>query len=128
MDKRVVLLEDNKLCLELMEEILLDEGYHVIPINHYEAVANIIEFGPQLILLDIRLSDGYGHLLCGALKANTATNHIPVILVSCADTLEKIANECHADNFLSKPFDLQSLLHLVKRYVLPDTHTIPHFE
>jgi len=128
MNKRVVLLEDNKQCLELMEEILSDEGYHVIPINHYEGIDDIMEFGPQLILMDIRLSNGYGHLLCEDLKANAATNHIPVILVSGADNLEKIANDCHADNFLSKPFDLQNLLHLVKKYVLPDRHVLPRFE
>jgi DNA-binding response OmpR family regulator len=126
MNKRVLVLEDNKQSLELIEEILAGEGYHVISFSHYESVENIIDFGPQLILLDIRLSDGYGHLLCQELKADPASQSIPVILVSAADNLEKIAKECRADDFLRKPFDLNALLEKVKHYLV-DTDIAPLF-
>ncbi len=117
MRKRVLLLEDNKQSLDLIEEILSDEGYHVIAFDHYEPVDNIVDFDPQLILLDIRLSDGYGHLLCQDLKNDVRTKEIPVILVSGAGNLEKIARDSHADDFLPKPFDLQDLVEIVKRYI-----------
>jgi two-component system phosphate regulon response regulator PhoB len=126
MNKRILVLEDNKQSLDLIEEILSGEGYHVIGFNHYESVDNIVDFGPQLILLDIRLSDGYGHLLCEDLKADPKTNHIPVILVSAADNLEKIARECHADDFLSKPFDMIALLQMVKQHLV-DTDIASQF-
>jgi CheY-like chemotaxis protein len=116
MSKRVLLLEDNKESLELIEEILTEEGYHVIAFDHYESVDHIIDFAPELILLDIRLSDGYGHLLCEDLKNDPKTKNTPVILVSGAGNLEKIARDCRADNFLSKPFDLEDLIQLVKQY------------
>ena len=118
MNKRVLVLEDNKQSLDLIEEILAGEGYHVMAFNHYESVDNIFYFGPQLILLDIRLSDGYGHLLCEDLKADPATQSIPVILISAADNLEKIARDCHADDFLPKPFDMNDLLQKVKYYIV----------
>jgi DNA-binding response OmpR family regulator len=117
MNKRILLLEDEKDILELIQEILEEEGYNVIAFNHYESVEEIIEFAPQLILLDIRLSNGYGHLLCGDLKANPKTSHIPVILVSGAGNLEKIARDYNADNFLAKPFDMEDLIGMVKQYV-----------
>jgi DNA-binding response OmpR family regulator len=117
MRKRVLLLEDNKQSLDLIEEILSDEGYHVIAFDHYESVDNIVDFDPQLILLDIRLSDGYGHLLCQDLKNDARTKEIPVILVSGAGNLEKIARDSHADDFLPKPFDLKDLVEIVKRYI-----------
>lgn len=116
MSKRVLLLEDNKASVELIEEVLIEEGFHVIAFHHYETVNNIVDFAPQLILLDIRLSNGYGHILCKDLKADARTNHIPVILISASNNLEKIAKECHADNFLSKPFDLKDLIQLAKQY------------
>jgi len=116
MRKRVLLLEDNKQSLDLIEEILSEEGYHVIAFDHYESVDNIHDFAPQLILLDIRLSNGYGHLLCVDLKNDPRTKEIPVILVSGADNLEKIARDSHADDFLAKPFDLKDLVQLVKKY------------
>jgi DNA-binding response OmpR family regulator len=116
MSKRVLLLEDNKESLDLIEEILTEEGYHVIAFDHYESVDHIIDFAPELILLDIRLSDGYGHLLCEDLKNDPKTKNTPVILVSGAGNLEKIARDCHADDFLSKPFDLEDLIQMVKLY------------
>ena len=116
MSKRVLLLEDNKESLDLIEEILTEEGYHVIAFDHYESVDHIIDFAPELILLDIRLSDGYGHLLCEDLKNDPKTKNTPVILVSGAGNLEKIARDCRADDFLSKPFDLVDLVQMVKQY------------
>jgi len=116
MSKRVLLLEDNRESLDLIEEILTEEGYHVIAFDHYESVDHIIDFAPELILLDIRLSDGYGHLLCEDLKNDPKTKNTPVILVSGAGNLEKIAHDCRADDFLAKPFDLEDLVQMVKQY------------
>jgi DNA-binding response OmpR family regulator len=116
MSKRILLLEDEEKILELIQEILEAEGYNVIAFKHYESVEEIIEFAPELILLDIRLSDGYGHLLCEDLKSNPRTSHIPVILVSGADNLEKIAQDYKADNYLSKPFSVDELVNMVKQY------------
>jgi len=116
MNKRVIVIEDNKEILDLIEEILTEEGYHVMAFNHYESVDDIMDFAPQLILLDIRLSDGYGHLLCEELKANPKAKNIPVILVSAADNLEKIAKDSQADDFLSKPFSVEDLIKIVKQY------------
>ena len=116
MSKRILLLEDEKNILDTIQEILEGEGYSVIAFNHYESVEAIIEFAPELILLDIRLSNGYGHLLCQDLKSNPLTADVPVILVSGADNLEKIAQDYKADNFLSKPFNLNDLISMVKLY------------
>ena len=116
MEKRILVLEDDRAILELMELTLESEGYCVIGINHFEPLEYIIEFGPDIILLDIRLSDGYGHLLCQDLKANPVTAKIPVILVSGADNLETIAKNSRANDYLCKPFNADDLLNLVKEY------------
>jgi DNA-binding response OmpR family regulator len=121
MNKRVVVLEDEKAILELMEIALEEEGFDVIAINHHEPMEYLIDFDPQLILLDIRLSNGYGHTLCEDLKANPETSMIPVILVSGADNLSKIANDVKANGFLSKPFNVDELIDCVRLYdVLPE--------
>lgn len=117
MEKRILVLEDDKATLELVELTLESEGYFVIGINHYEPLEYIIEFGPELILLDIRLSDGYGHLLCKDLKANPITAKIPVLLVSGSNNLEAIAKEYQADDYLCKPFNVDELVKIVKEYI-----------
>jgi DNA-binding response OmpR family regulator len=82
-------------------------------------VDDVIEFGAQLIVLDIRLANGYGHLLCKDLKANPSTLKIPVILISGADNLAAIAADCGADAYLQKPFGIPELIAIV-------TETIKH--
>ena len=116
MIKRIIILEDEKDILELMEMALLEEGYEVISLNHHEPLEDLIEFAPELILVDVRLSNGYGHILCHDFKANPVTARIPVILISGADNLAKIAEECEADGFLPKPFSTYDLINLVRRY------------
>jgi two-component system response regulator VicR len=122
MGKLIVVLEDEKAILELMEIALEEEGYDVIAINHHEPMEYFLDFDPQLILLDIRLSNGYGHTLCESLKANPLTSTIPVILVSGAENLVKIAAQCKADGYLSKPFNVDELINCVKQYNVPLAH------
>jgi CheY-like chemotaxis protein len=114
--KRIIILEDDERILELLETILIDEGYYVTAINQYKPLEYLIDFTPDLILLDVRLADGYGHLLCKDLKANPVTSHIPVVLISGSDNLEEIAKECHADSYLSKPFSVEDLVSVVKQF------------
>ena len=116
MIKRIIVLEDEKDILELVEMALQEEGYEVITLNHHAPLEDLIEFAPELILLDVRLSNGYGHILCHDFKANPVTSGIPVILISGADNLAKIAEECEADDYLPKPFNTGDLINLVRRY------------
>ncbi len=116
MSKRILVLEDEEAILKMMEIVLGEQGFDVIGINHYEPLEYLIEFDPQIILLDIRLSNGYGHILCDDLKANPITAEIPVILISGAANLDVIAKEVKADNYLSKPFNVDELLNIVKLY------------
>ena len=114
--KRVMILEDDEDVLGLEEIILMGEGYNVIPFNHYQSPEYMIDFMPEVILLDVRLGDGYGHLLCKELKDNPNTSNIPVILVSGSTNLEHVAEEYFADSYLSKPFNINELVDAVKQY------------
>jgi DNA-binding response OmpR family regulator len=114
MISRILILEDDTHILELMESILEDEGYYTIALDHYLPVEDLMDLSPDLVLLDIRLSNGYGHLLCKDLKANPVTSKIPVVLISGSANLDTIAKECNADGFLNKPFSVEGLISIVK--------------
>ncbi len=116
MNRNVVVIEDDRDILDLIEYILVDEGYNVIGYNRLEQAEKILEQQPSVILLDNRLANGYGKSLCLSLKTNEETKHIPVIMVSASGGLEQIANTCKADAFLAKPFDLEDLVSMVKHY------------
>lgn len=116
MGKRIMILEDDEELLKFEEIILMEEGYNVIPLNHYLSLEYLIEFLPEIILLDVRLGDGYGHLLCKELKNNPNTVNIPVILISGSTNLKELSEEYKANSFLSKPFDINDLVELVKQF------------
>jgi DNA-binding response OmpR family regulator len=116
MNKNVVVIEDDRDILDMIQYILADEGYNVSGSRHLEPVEDILEKQPSVILLDNRLADGYGNTLCLSLKSDDRTKHIPVIMVSASGGLAEIAAKCKADAFLPKPFDLEDLVKIVKHY------------
>ena len=119
MNKNVVVIEDDRDILDMIQYILADEGYNVSGFWHLEPMERIIEKNPSVILLDNRLGDGFGNTLCLSLKTNEETKHIPVVIVSASGGLEQIALKCNADAFLAKPFDLEDLIKIVKYYSDP---------
>lgn len=116
MKKRIIIIEDDLDVLDMMQYILTDEGYDTVGYSTIEGVKTVAEQRPALILLDNRLSNGYGNALCLSLKSDPATGHIPIILVSAAIDLEQIVVDCKADGYLKKPFNISDLTDLTKLY------------
>ena len=116
MKKLIVVIEDDRDILDLIQYILIEEGYKVIGYDRIERIESIIAKQPSLILLDNRLADGYGNTLCLELKSHVLGKNIPVILVSASGNLGQVAKACGADGILQKPFDLAELIAIVKRY------------
>jgi len=71
------------------------QGYHLALANH-----------PDLILLDVRMPDMDGYTACRLLKANPATQDIPVIFLSGADADEEriMGLSIGGVDYVSKPF------------------------
>ena len=71
---------------------------------------------PHLILLDLRLPKVDGYQVCQTLKGNPITSRIPIIMITALTaTPQKIKGIEHgADDYVSKPFDLDELSARVK--------------
>lgn len=106
MSKNIIVVDDDEDILNIIELILVEAGYHVRAVSDIVSFYNIHEFKPDLILLDDWLADGYGSKLCLDLKRNPLASNIPVILISAKNDLPDISKNCLADDFISKPFDL----------------------
>jgi two-component system phosphate regulon response regulator PhoB len=115
--KKVIVIEDNRDILDLMQYILEDEGYEVISSMDGSVLGNVEQHEPALIVLDNSLTTEKGSSLCRTLKSNPSTAKYPVILVSAMNELEDIAKECQADAYLPKPFDINELVAVVKQYI-----------
>jgi CheY-like chemotaxis protein len=115
MSKKVLIIEDDEAIVDVMTFILEDAGYEVISSSGSSALKDVHETKPAVILMDNRLTDGYGEDFCRSFKQNPATSHFRVVLISANSDIEQLAQGSFADAFLKKPFEITQLVELVNR-------------
>lgn len=117
MDKRILVVEDDHAIVEVVKIILEGEGYSIYTTDNADNIHGvIIESDPHLILLDIWLGGHDGGTIAKLLKSSSSTAHIPIIMTSANNETEKIAKSSGANGFLLKPFTIDELLQVVKKY------------
>ncbi|MGG5821852.1 PleD family two-component system response regulator [Falsiroseomonas sp. HW251] len=108
MTARVLVVDDIAANLRLLEAKLLAEYYEVgVAASGEEALAAVRDWLPDVVLLDVMMPGMDGYEVCRRLKAQSATAHIPVVMVTAlTDQAERVRGlEAGADDFLSKPVD-----------------------
>lgn len=114
--KKILLIDDDPDIRQVMSRMLVNEGYEVDTASRKEeAIQKLANGNPSLILLDVLLSGSDGRDLCRELKAAEKTRHIPVIIVSGHPGAAAQLAECGADDFIAKPFKVQTLLEKLGR-------------
>ena len=114
---RIMVVDDEKRNLSLMEAMLLPLDYEVILAQDgKEALERVRKTPPDLILLDIMMPRMDGFELGKRLKENEETSTIPIVMVTALKEVENRvkALEVGADDFLSKPVDKTELRARVK--------------
>lgn len=116
MKTKVMVVDDDQGILEVIKIILEEEDYEVITIDDGTVVIDKVkEETPAVILLDIWMSGQDGGEITKQLKSSEHTREIPVIMISAKNDTEKVAMESGADDYITKPFDMDILLEKVKR-------------
>ncbi|MFR9611691.1 MAG: response regulator [Rikenellaceae bacterium] len=74
--------------------------------NGAECMETLIDAWCDIVVSDVMMPQMDGYELCSAIKNNTLTSHIPVILLTACSTIdEKIKGlSCGADSYIPKPF------------------------
>lgn len=110
--KHIMVVEDNSAILDVITLILQSEAYNVVGRqNSINLLNEIQKFDPDLIIMDIMLPDADGREVLSMIRLEDSIKHIPVLMISARYTAENLRNEQHTPNgFLSKPFDIDSLL------------------
>lgn len=114
------MVDDDSGVLEAIKIILVDSGFKVktiISTDEFEKV--MTRFKPDLVMLDIWMPKISGEVLCRKIKEDDNLKKIPVVLLSASNRTEKISKKCKADDYLTKPFDMEELIETVKRNLLP---------
>jgi two-component system phosphate regulon response regulator PhoB len=121
MPKKILVIEDDKDIRDTITYALQAEGYEVISSENAKILKTINDIKPDLLLLDNWLtdwkSDANGQQLSRELKTNTATSHIPILIISAVSNIKEIAEAGLADGYLKKPFELDELSALVEKFI-----------
>ncbi len=116
MNKKILVVDDDKDILEPLSLILESEGYAVDAISKGKDVySRIGSFKPDLLLLDIFMSGTDGREICRMLKRNNKNKSLIVIMMSAHPTAEKDSTNIGADDFIAKPFETADLLTLIEK-------------
>ena len=103
---RILLVDDDEDLLILMQRRMESEGFAAKICPNAENITTLIEdWEPDIIILDIHMRGIDGGKVCSKLKHDPYTAEIPVLMLSANDDISKIATECGADGFVSKPFN-----------------------
>lgn len=119
-NRRVLLVDDNLVNLQVLIEALEDEGYELlVAMNGQEALKVAEESNPALILLDINMPVMDGFAACQALKVNELTRDIAIIFLSARDaTNDKVKGlRMGAVDYISKPFQFEEVVARVRTQI-----------
>jgi len=108
----VLVVDDEARNRKLLRDLLGFRGYATCEAENGEQALQVVATMPlDVVLLDVMMPGLDGFEVCRQIKANPATSQIPVLLVTAlserADRLRGIA--AGADDFLSKPIDLEEI-------------------
>ncbi len=116
MKKKVVLIQDNDHILDIMDKVLEEEGFEVTASLTTEPLEKIDKIDPDVVVVDEHIGGGkMGTEVIKDLKEDPATEELPAVLTSTSMDLPKKADQCKADDYIQKPFDLDHMVDVVKK-------------
>ena len=122
MGRRVLVVDDHSMSLELVTELLQQEGNQVLAATSGEVGLRLAAAeAPDLILMDLQLPGMTGYEAIRRLKADPATAAIPVLALTGSamrgDDLK--VREAGADGYLTKPLDARAFRETLRRILTP---------
>jgi DNA-binding response OmpR family regulator len=110
---KILVVDDEIYIVHILDFSLGMEGYEVVTaLDGEQALEKAQSEKPDLIVLDIMMPKLDGYETCKRLKADAATQDIPVILLSAKgrNIDQKVGFEVGADDYITKPFSPRKLV------------------
>ncbi|MEQ8672758.1 MAG: response regulator transcription factor [Aggregatilineales bacterium] len=114
---KILIVEDEETLIRNLADKLRAEGFKVVTAMDGESgLEKVRTETPDLVVLDIMLPGLDGLSICRMIRHDTATSHIPIIMLTARGTeVDKIVGlESGADDYIVKPFGLGEFLARVR--------------
>ncbi|MCX2432980.1 MULTISPECIES: response regulator [unclassified Pedobacter] len=112
--KKILIADDDEGIVDAITMILEVMGYDVEFTYDGGAVIDAVKNKPDLIMLDIWMSGHDGRDICKLLKNDPKYKEIPVLMISASRDIRQSAMDAGANDFMEKPFEMDSLLDKVQ--------------
>jgi len=109
---KILILDDDLDLLTVIKSLLRKRDFEVLAYTDWQKAWEAVKtYKPNLILLDVFLTDIDGLDVCKKLKSSYFTRNIPVIMLSSYPNIAETAiYEFGADDFLAKPFEVNEMV------------------
>ncbi len=119
-NKKILIVDDEQDIVETLKFILEAQGYSCFCAYNGEDGLNLAkEIIPDLIILDVMMPKINGYKISRLLKYDNKYKNIPIIMVTARSQEQDklIGEETGANEYISKPFELDEILAAVKKYL-----------
>jgi len=118
MQKCILIYDDDIETLNVCKVILENKNYRVETFAHCENIVDDIQLvKPDVILMDLWIPKIGGENAVSLMRDHSSISHIPVILFSANDDIEKISAKVNADGYLKKPFDISIFMQTIEDHL-----------
>jgi len=114
---KLLLVDDSVTIRRVVELTFAGENVNVVAVGDgREAMERIVAERPDIVLADVGPGEPDGYEVAAFVKRHPALSHVPVVLLTGAfQPVDRVrAAECGCDGVLAKPFDLQSMVGVVR--------------
>jgi DNA-binding response OmpR family regulator len=108
---KILIVDDDEKVTTLLERFLSSKRYQVTAINESsKAIHTARSLHPDLFILDIMMPPPDGFTLTQMLRADPDFARTPILIITALDNSNSKAATFGADDYLTKPFDLDELI------------------
>lgn len=115
--RRVLIVDDNRSIVNFLQETLGKKYHCAAAVNGKAGLAVAASFRPDIIITDEMMPQMSGLEMSRRLKENTATAHVPILLLTAKDAgqIQHESITSGVDAFMAKPFDVPTLMAKVEQ-------------
>jgi DNA-binding response OmpR family regulator len=111
----VLIVDDDIETLSAERQLLAESGFRVVEARDGAEALRVVQVDPPaVVVLDVQMPGMDGPSFARELRM--ALKRVPLVILTGVADPRREADRCNAEAYLSKPFDAQELVKVVRRF------------